>query len=221
AATIKQSFADSGAVTFENVSGVLTAEDTQKGFALNGSTLSFDTTGKAAGVYDAALNGKKYTVAVMNTISSSNIPARPVKMSTAAPANLKSGSGDDIYVWNGKQDGAPANQVPFFDNPQGETVPIYLYRKAGGNLVSMDDHTFTLTNQYMDISPFVSFDTVVVNGITVVRLSLTDKAVRASTILGFININDEKGNFVKSVEFTKCKVHMLLQLFQLLSKKAL
>ncbi|MEG0018994.1 MAG: hypothetical protein RR728_00480, partial [Oscillospiraceae bacterium] len=202
-ATIKQSFANSGSVTFENVSGVLTAEDTQKGFALNGGTLSFDTTSKAAGIYDAALNGKKYTVAVMNTIPSSNIPTRTVTMSNAAPTSLKSGSGDDIYVWNGKQDGAPANQVPFFDNQSGETVPIYLYRKAGGKLVSMDGYTFTLTNQYMDISPFVSFDTVVVNGITVVRLSLTDKAVRASTILGFININDEKGNFVKSVEFTK------------------
>ncbi|MEG1895705.1 MAG: hypothetical protein RR162_05645, partial [Oscillospiraceae bacterium] len=100
----------------------------------------------------------------------------------------KFGSEDGIYVWNGMQDGALANQVPFFDNQDGTTVPIYLYRKAGGKLVSMDGYTFTLTNQYMDISPFVSFDTVVVNGITVVRLSLTDKAVKTSTILGFINI---------------------------------
>ncbi len=204
-AEITQSFADSGAVVFEDVSGELTADDAAKGFALSGTTLSFDTTGKAAGVYDATVGAQLYTVAVMNALSTADAQARSVTMSAYAPDALTTDTEEDgIYTWNGSyNDGLIAYQPSFYEEANGETNPIYLARQVGGALVSMEGYTYSLTCTSMDVTDFVTAETVEIDGVKVVKLSLSSDFVPSADFFAYIHIYDGEGDFVSTVGFYK------------------
>ena len=131
-AQVKQAFADSGVVTFEGVTGPADGGD----FTLENGVLSFDTAGRAPGLYEAAAGGQKYVVAVMNPLPAQSVAPITVRMTDYQPASLSAqGKADGFYYYNGVSEAAEAKQLVFQPGDEYGTLhPIYIYQVKDGAL---------------------------------------------------------------------------------------
>ena len=197
-AQVRQAFADSGVVTFTGVSGDVTGAD----FTLENGRLSFDTSGKAPGLYEATAGGGKYVVAVMNPISNADAQGVvTVSMTGEAPTDLPSGDGrtDGLYCSIGSVAGMQAKQVGFAPKADGSTAPVYIYYVKDGQVEPIGG--FTLSAVGYNANEFFAGEIVSVRGVDVLKLTVKPGVPVSATLPAYVTINDSAGSFVGAAEF--------------------
>ena len=199
-AQVRQAFANSGVVTFTGVSGELTGE----GFTLENGQLSFDTTGKAPGLYEAMAGGVSYVVAVMNPISNADAQdVVTVSMTPEAPADLPAGDGrtDGLYYTVGSIAGFQAKQMGFAPKADGATAPLYVYCVKSGQVASMTGYSFTLSASGYNANEFFAGEIVSVGGADVLKLTVKPGVPVSAVLPAYVTINDSTGSFAGAAEF--------------------
>lgn len=206
-AQVRQAFADSGTVTFAEVSGEA-AGPLPEGFSLQDGVLSFDTAGKQPGLYETVVGGKTYAVAVMRPLSGADASAATVTMSGYAPASLGINPEPGAYAClsSSKENISAANsQLIFQPGGQGTYDPIYIYlveNKTGSKaeLVDVGDMC-TIFGAGQDVSDCFEAQVVSLQGAQVLKLTVKENVPASATLNGYVNVYDASGRFVQAAEF--------------------
>ncbi len=195
--TVKQALANSGIVTFD-VTGALES-GADNGFTYEGDgKISFDTTGKASGIYEAVADGKTYVVAVMPVISRSDEAANcyvSTELSWSLPAGKSDMYQNEIRISNG--DGGKMGNS-FERDMSGNYNPLYIYRVVNNNgvysLGSMEDYTAIIQGGQEE-----NFEVkhITVGGTDVIRIRINSGIPKSIPIVGSVAIYDSDGEFVE------------------------
>lgn len=196
-----------GSVAFDGVSAG--AGDTlEEGFALSGTTLTFDPSGRPAGLYTAVVGGKTYAVAVMKALSGTDAPATTVTMSGYEPAPFSVSPAPGAYAClSGDMENISAadSQLIFQSAGQGVYDPIYIYlveNSTGGTArIANVGQMSTIFGTAQDVSDCFEAQVVELQGAKVLKLTVRENVPASATLNGYVNVYDEAGNFVQTAEF--------------------
>lgn len=209
-AQVRQTFANSGKVTFAEVSGE--AEDVlPEGFSLKDGVLSFDTAGKQPGLYETVVGGRTYAVAVMNPLPAENDFVVTVQTTDYQPGSLPvQGKADGFYYCNGVSEGAEAKQLVFQPGDRADSLhPIYVYQVKNGRLCDIVGSS--CSGMAGDIYRYFRVQTIEwqVDGgtVKVLKLSPADNVPMGATLVMNLSILDENMNFLATMEVAKANLH--------------